>query len=198
MKKFLNIGHPRSGTGFTSKLFKSFGYDVGHEVLGADGISSWMFTVEENQFWGTGINRKNYEFEHLIMNIRKPLNIISSIFYTENNVPASYNLRAKYIDFTALNDIEKAVKSILEWYKIIQYQNPELILKVDNNPEETLYYYLRYQLKENTKAPTNKLPTNINARRHAQLSYQDITNKCNNQLVKEYKFFCDFYGYAYD
>ena len=198
MRKFLNIGHPRSGTGFTSKLFKSFDYDVGHEVLGEDGISSWMFAVEENQFWGPGINRENYEFEHLIMNIRKPLNIISSIFYTENNVPASYNLRAKYIDFTTLNDIEKAVKSVLEWYKIIQNQNPELIIKVDDNPEKTVYYFLKYQLNENKKGLSNKLPTNINARSHVQLSYEDIKNKCNNQLVREYKFFCDFHGYSYD
>ncbi|SNY05901.1 hypothetical protein SAMN06265827_101172 [Orenia metallireducens] len=198
MRKFLNIGHPRSGTGFTSKLLKKFAYDVGHEVLGEDGISSWMFAVEEDQFWGPrGVNRKNYEFEHLIMNIRKPLDIISSVLYTENTVPVSYNLRAKYIDFTGLNEIEKAVKSVLGWYKIIQAQNPELILKVDANPEQTLYYYLRYQLEEDVEFPLETLPTNVNARKHSKLSYEEIKKNCTQELIIEYRFFCDFYGYSY-
>lgn len=198
MRKFLNIGHPRSGTGFISKLFKEFGYDVGHEVLDKDGISSWIFAVEEDQLWGqVGINRKDYEFEHLVMNIRKPLDIISSVLYTENTVLDSYNLRAEYIDFGGLNDIEKAVKSVLEWYKIIQWQGPELFIKVDDKPEDTLYYYLKYQLEENIELSSQRLPTNINTRKHPKLNYEDIKDHCNNDLLIEYKLFCTFYGYSY-
>lgn len=49
-RKFLILGHPRSGTGFMSILLQRYGYRVGHEWMMEDGISSWMLVVEDNKF----------------------------------------------------------------------------------------------------------------------------------------------------
>lgn len=41
------IGCPRSGTTFTSKVFRAAGIDVAHERQGADGVSDWREIVQE-------------------------------------------------------------------------------------------------------------------------------------------------------
>lgn len=40
-KSVFVIGCPRSGTKFTSKVFRSSGFDVGHERMGKSGTSDW-------------------------------------------------------------------------------------------------------------------------------------------------------------
>ena len=59
-KKFLCIGHPRCGTSSISQYLKYMGYDVCHENMGKDGISSWMLAVKSSDYpWGNiGIKYK--------------------------------------------------------------------------------------------------------------------------------------------
>jgi rhodanese-related sulfurtransferase len=45
-RPLLIAGHPRTGTGYAAALCRQLGVDVGHEKLGASGISSWMFAVD--------------------------------------------------------------------------------------------------------------------------------------------------------
>ncbi|MFK4998907.1 hypothetical protein ACI2OX_21260 [Bacillus sp. N9] len=80
-RKFLVLGHPRSGTGYMAYLLRQFGYGIGHERMGKDGISSWMFAVNDYQvFADQTLNKKNYTFDYTIMNLRHPIDIVSSTF----------------------------------------------------------------------------------------------------------------------
>lgn len=74
------IGCGRSGTTYTSKLFKAFGYSVGHEALGKHGISSWCLVPDTRQrCWGPSLRelaRLKLPFVH---QVRHPLKVIASI-----------------------------------------------------------------------------------------------------------------------
>ncbi|MDQ0200822.1 hypothetical protein [Neobacillus ginsengisoli] len=195
-RKFLVLGHPRSGTTFSAKLLRDFGYQVGHEAMKDDGISSWMFAVEDNQvFTSLGLNRKDYTFEYIIMNIRNPVDIITSTYFTENTSKKSMNYRKKYVNFEGLNKVEEAVKSVLEWYKLIEMQRPHLKLFIDKNPEEKLFHFLkRFDNKEGL-LPIKKIKKKINARKHPDLSLSFIKENCGEELFSELIHFCGLYDY---
>lgn len=192
-RKFLILGHPRSGTGFMSVLFQRFGYDVRHEVLGNDGISSWMFAVNDYQiFTDTSLNRKDFDFDHVIMVLRHPIDIISSTYYTENG---SFDFRNKHVNFAGLTDLEIAVKSVLDWYKIIESQSPVLKIRVDREPELELHQFLTSVENRHMEAPVEKIGR-VNARVHPSMEFSVIADQCGYDLVNELKAFCDLYQYS--
>lgn len=196
-RKFLILGHPRSGTGFMSILLQRYGYRVGHEWMMEDGISSWMFVVEDNQiFIDRTLNRKNFDFEYIIMNIRHPLDIVSSTYFTENTVKRSLNHRAKFVDMEGLNDVEQTVKSVLGWYRLIEMQRPHLIIHVDRNPEEKMFYFLkRFENYDRLSEPKPKLKKKINTRKHDKLTFSFLKENCRPELIEEFEDFCKLYGY---
>jgi len=72
MKEYLVTGFPRSGTTFTSDLMQAAGYDVRHEKMGADGISSYAWVNPEKRTLALS------EFRHRIHVVRDPLKAVSS------------------------------------------------------------------------------------------------------------------------
>ncbi|UOQ84350.1 hypothetical protein [Gracilibacillus salinarum] len=193
-KKFLVLGHPRSGTGFTAKLLRQFGYDIGHESMGADGISSWMLAVDDYQvFIDPKIRRPDFDFDYIIMCVRNPVDMISSVYYTENLSPYSLNFRKKYVNVDGLNNIEVAVKSVLEWYRLIEKQRPHLKLRIDRDPEVKLHAFLRRFVDPET-ATIAKLGK-VNTRKHNELSLDAIIEHCNPALREELRAFCHLYEY---
>lgn len=193
-KKFLVLGHPRSGTGFMSQLFFRFGLDVGHEMMCQDGISSWMFAVEENQVYtDESLNRKDFDFEHVIMVIRNPMDIICSTYWTENVGP-SLQFRQKYIDMDGLNLVERAVKSVLGWYKIIEEQKPAVTIYVDKDPERTLCDFLNAVEGRHFEMPPGATGV-VNAREHPSLPYEVVAQHCQPELLREMQDFCQFHQY---
>ncbi len=195
MKKFLVLGHPRSGTGYMATLFQRFGYDVSHEKMGKDGISSWMFAVEENQvFMDRSLNRKNYQFEHTLMTMRHPNDIVSSIYYTGDMKGRSLHYRQAYLPLENYQGIEKAVQSVVGWYALIEQQDPALIMYVDRQPAQQLAHFL--QMKEAKDYPLiPALNRKVNARKHADLSWEDIKHACHEQTWEAYRRFCNRQGY---
>ena len=192
-KKFLIVGHPRSGTGFMAKLLQSFGYDVRHEAMGKDGISSWMFAVKDYQPWTDKIlNRKDFEFKYLIMNLRNPLDIVSSTYFTEE---ASLPFRKKHLNIVGLNKLEIAVESVIKWYRLIEEQRPDLIIKVDQKPKEKLLYYLKRFEDETLILPDSNVSKKENSRKHPKLKFKDLRESCSNNIVERFADFCYLYNY---
>jgi hypothetical protein len=201
-KKFLILGHPRSGTGFMSKLMREYGFHIGHERMKSDGISSWMFTVNEEQVYGDqGIKRGDYNFTYLVMNLRHPIDIISSTYYTENNFNEktfkgkSFTFRKKYMDFTGLNELEIAVQSVLEWYRLIELQRPNLVICIDKNPEDKMYHFLKRHENITLSEPITPINQSINSRQHERVDFQTLKANCREELVEQLINFCHLYGY---
>lgn len=187
------MGHPRSGTGFMAELFQQFGYDVGHEKMGKDGISSWMFAVCDKQvFVDTTLNRKDYKFDYVITNVRHPIDIIASTYYTEGAKSLAY--RKKFVPLEGLNEIEMAAKSVLEWYKLIELQKPNLHISIDKSPEKHLLQFLR-KFEGNKVQPVKEKIRKVNERSHPDITFSFIQANCNKDIVLELVNFCGLYNY---
>ena len=142
-RKLLAIGHPRTGSGYTSALLKAYGLDIGHEKMGEDGIVSWMFTVYDlhNPFFLNKYAKSRYyvSFENIIMFVRDPLTAIPSIMRENSSSKVSYDFRVKHIlretniDLKQFdNDLERAIETYYLWSKMaIENNNPHLMIRVE-------------------------------------------------------------------
>jgi hypothetical protein len=113
--KILGIGHPRTGTGFTSKLLTAWGVNVGHEVLNADGIVAWQLIHSKGKYPFMTLPERP-EYSILIYTIRNPLYSIPSIVCTEDINKKSLNFRKKVLGFKIRkNPIETAIDSLIAY-----------------------------------------------------------------------------------
>ena len=208
-KEFLCIGHPRCGTGSMSFILKQMGYDVGHENMGINGVSSWMLAVEDiNYPWGNIRNKKRYYFKNIIQIIRNPFDAIPSIIlenkYSPNN--KSYNFRKKHIkrllninlpdininNETLINDIELAVKTFIYWNKICELCQPNTICKIEDISPLQKFNFRKKKI-DKTKKNSNKKYGG--KKYNKQIINKDLYEKINDELKEELKKFCRKYNY---
>ena len=79
MKKLLIIGCARSGTLFTSEALQKQGLDIGHEVMGADGMVSWFATFEDCCILPKEhLPSVSHTSFFILHQVRHPLRVISS------------------------------------------------------------------------------------------------------------------------
>ena len=211
-KKFLCIGHPRCGTTTISAYFSQMGYDVKHQNMGKDGVSSWMLAVNSNGYpWGNIQTRKKYYFENIIHIIRNPFDAIPSIILENKYSPGnkSYNFRKFHINketknelpkssllqesqLTVLEELELAIKTFLYWNKICDNQRPNVVCKIEDiKPIEK---FNKNNIKLNTiKKNCNKL---YNGKSYKKpVISNDIYNKIDDSLKKELIKFCNRHKY---
>ena len=147
-RDLLLIGHPRCGSGYMSKLLGYFGLDVRHERMGKQGISSWMFAVEDerNPFAldPLSVSRKNTHFASVVHFVRDPRTAVPSILRENLNSEKSYAFRRKHIleafgvDLDeAQSEVERALLSYLYWNKIIERQQVDLRVRVEEAEQAT-------------------------------------------------------------
>jgi hypothetical protein len=77
-KSTLITGCGRSGTKYISRVLSSGGLDIGHEIMGKDGIASWLLGVDADSVpWGP--RRRDFQFRTILHQVRHPLAVISSM-----------------------------------------------------------------------------------------------------------------------
>lgn len=134
-KLILGLGHPRTGTGHTSRLLKSWGLRVGHEYMDNHGIVAFQFVTEAlppmvaiNKY--PDIHREMWEFETIIYNLRNPLKSLPSIIFSENY---SLEWRGKWGNFEIKENIlTTGIESLLSWDKMIMSKKPDIIFRIEN------------------------------------------------------------------
>lgn len=156
MNKYIIIGCPRSGTGFASKFF-----NIGHEKINKNGISSWCL-INNPPLYGPTITEVKNIFPSIPIfhQIRRPIDTISS--------------------FMSMSD-----KAWVYFYKVLNL-NP-LDSKIKNGMEIYYQWNIRakeiseftYKLEEieqtfaNIKAYSNKKQ---NSRKHILYTENDFLN----------------------
>ncbi|NDY93938.1 glycosyltransferase family 25 protein [Ideonella livida] len=154
-RPLLISGHPRGGTGYAAALCRQLGLDVGHEKLGRDGISSWMFAVEaeDNPYAGDAVarSRRALAWQHLIQVVRDPATAAASVMRDSRYAPPSYAFRRAQIlrhlrvDLDRLpNPLEQALWSVTSWARILQAQQPALVMRLEDG-QEALRSFLQAQ-----------------------------------------------------
>lgn len=168
-RELLILGHPRSGTGYMSALYKANGLDVGHEVLGLHGTSNWQFAVraERYPFDVDGVRRQDVTFKEIIHIIREPLAAINSTAFTEGG---SEIFRSQYIPLWG-NEFERAIMSYYGWNRIITAQRPTKVMAMERACE-----LLKFQ--------RNMPPANT--RQHANISEAEMQYRVNAKVWEYY------------
>lgn len=186
-KKLLIIGHPRSGTGYMSRLMSSFGLNVGHEKLKKNGISSWMLAVDEVPPYGDGTKFSDVAFDKIIRVVRHPILVISSSIETETK--ESFDFRSACTKpKDGLNQFESAIHILLEWDNFIKSRRPDITIHAECAVVE-LSEFLGY-------LPNNKLPPkDINKRDHGVFDWKEIKKSISSDFVDRIEMYANEYGY---
>ena len=139
---FLICSHPRSGSGYVTKVFKKYDIQIGHEKMGSDGMSSWLHSAYDYNVpifkRGEDIAPSRYILKpkYLIMLIRDPMLAIPSIMLENKNLMSfryrRYHILKNFdIDIERYkSNFEKAVASYVYWNMLIQNQNPTYHIKL--------------------------------------------------------------------
>jgi len=211
-RPILAIGHPRCGSRYTSELLSACGLDVGHEKMGKDGISSWMFAVEDESPWARNPlarSRKHKFFEHIVHFVRDPRTAIPSIVRENRHSDKSYVFRRKHIlsafgvDLDAAgSEVERATMSYLYWNKLVEAQPIDLTVRVEDAEESVLRSLKDWRLVAPDRGVAAAPPKNVNTNKLYQgalpdrvtLSQADWANVADD-LKSELNEACARYGY---
>lgn len=143
MIKILGVGHPRTGTGFTSKVFRLWGLDVGHEKLKKDGVVAWQLINETGPYPYILDLETRPLYEHLVYNIRNPRDSLPSIVYTENIKELSFDYRNSFYQnrMTSDHPVENAILSIIEYDNIVKSMSPSIVYRIEDQKEDLFKYF---------------------------------------------------------
>ena len=196
-KTILGLGHPRTGTGYTSKLLQSWGLNIGHEWMKEDGIVAWqlinpigpwpyMGEIQTPQYY--------YNFKHIIYNVRDPYTSIPSIVYTEDDKPESVRFRRSLGVGFGLNPVENAIKSIIFYDNIVSHIKNLFTYRIEDQSLD-LYVFLSSQ---NLPVTYNNqhINTKANERSHKDIkSLENYLHKVDPYYKQKLNEYCDKYQY---
>jgi hypothetical protein len=140
----LGVGLPRSGTGYTHLLLKSFGLDVGHEQVRPDGCIDWQLSLRSKlkKPYGDG-TLLNFERGLVIRNARNPIDMIPSFITRVIRIKPAIEYIKNTLDLNlgGLSEIESCVETMYAFENIMEFWNPDYIFKVESDPYR-LYNFL--------------------------------------------------------
>lgn len=189
--KVVGIGHPRTGTGFTAKLLRSWGLDVGHETLRKDGIVAWQLIKSTGKYPFLKLPfRPSHDV--LVYCVRNPRFSIPSIVYTENINRKSFLFRKKILGFKDRknNPIETAIDSLVFFNQKAVSLNP-IIFRIEQDRDK-----LFYKLSEHFNLDPSSYNEIYNQRKHGNFKnlidqFGDVSMRYKTALNN----FCDQYNY---
>lgn len=196
-KLILGIGHPRTGTKFTSELLRSWGLNVGHEYTAPDGIVAWQFTVKDKEipifaFLQKNLYREQYEYETIIYNVRNPLYSLPSIANTEK---PSLNYRKKFIEITDDNILSQAIQSLIEWDKLVRKNDIDIIFRIEDQ-QKYLFDELINKIDKKINYTERQFYVIHNSRKHKGWEeLKDLIKNTPEKLLEDLNDYCIRYGY---
>ena len=191
--EILGVAHPRTGTAFTSKLCQLWGLDVGHEKAGKDGLVSWMLSKPHGPYPWNPEYENRPEYNHLIYNVRNPLDSLPSIIWTEDGRPTSLNFRKHWLKFSDSHKIERAIDSLIGFHENIMELNPNVVYKVETEQKKLFDYlsqhyditYVQHNVKENSRqSAERRMPGLQELIKRFGVPSQNHMNRLNNLCVE--------------
>lgn len=177
-RKILVVGHPRTGTGYSASILRQMGLDIGHEKSGKDGLSSWMFAAEADEYPYAqdriSRSRKMLHWDLLLLPVRDIATAIPSIMRDSIRARPSYDFRREHI-LKALdidldnyaNDFERAVVSLICWVRMILAMQPDLWFRIEDG-HGTLEKFLAARGLVQPAAVPELDTSPVNAEKHYQ------------------------------
>ena len=150
-KRLLVIGYPCTGLRYMSELLGAYGLDIGYEAMGRDGIASWRFTVYDlhNPYYSDKYAKSRYfsAFEHTLLVTMDPKSVIPRIVAENKEATESCSFRARHIKskfgvdlYDVGNDTERAIESYYFWIKLGLLNEPDFVIRVEEDEEKLTQY----------------------------------------------------------
>jgi len=197
-KLILGLGHPRTGTGHTARIIKTWGLRVSHEGMDLHGIVAWQF-VPDSPPPLIAINREPklfrdmYVYDVIVYNVRDPYFSLPSIAYSELY---SLKWRSLWGNFEIKSNIlTMAIESLLSWDEMIINKNPNIIYRIEDQ-DEYLYSELKKLFPDIVQWNDLEINKVHNSRPHdgwdkLQTYIQDVPT----HLLKKLNDYAEKYGY---
>lgn len=157
--KILGLGHPRTGTGYVTKLLNLWGMDVGHEISRPDGTVAWPLIRDRfdplyshsalgyhfaKLFQDYGYKRPDSDV--LIYNTRDPRHTIPSMVYTVWEQGSEANRIMRDLGWTpSANPIDQSIDSICLFDDVIRKLKPDIYYRIED-PDKELWEQLNSKL----------------------------------------------------
>lgn len=185
------VGCGRSGTTYTSKLFLSYGYKIGHERLLIHGISSWLLLAKSKQvIWGPSMEEIKVLNLPIVHQIRHPLQVVSSL-----QSSSSISMRFIQIELDLIDTSSHLFIAMNYWYYwniraegVAQYTYR--VEDLDDAIAE-LFKIGGFTIKSRQ---WNEPKKNTNTRKHTDLTWEDLERE-DKELTKKIKELATKYGY---
>ena len=120
-KQFVIIGCPRSATGYASKFFQHNGLQVGHEILGKHGISSWCIVPGgDHKLFGPSFNEviQKCPENKIYHQVRNPVDTINSLMTISKQ---SMDYIASFISLPeTYTKLQKCMLIWMEWNRMAE------------------------------------------------------------------------------
>lgn len=190
--RIMIIGCGRSGTTFTSKLFKAHGFSVGHERLLQHGISSWLLVSNQDT---VHIGPSYSEIKDLglpvVHQVRHPIKAIASFLSTGHK---SWEFIANEIPIDYDND-NKVLRGMKYWYywNLMAEKKATFTYQVEKL-DEVFPELLRIGQFPVSFAKGEEVAKTTNTRPHSILNWDDLKNE-NIELTNKIIDLAKRYGY---
>ncbi len=170
------IGIPRGGTGYMAHALGRFGIDVGHEAIGADGISSWMFAVGDVDLpFGAAGHARNSRFvfaDTVIAVVRTaPQAVFATQIENAKNIQ-SYAFRRRWIkrlldiDLDSFGtDFDRALAAYVFWYRLVMLRGPVAFVCLERAAQDLARLFAARLLPERRTPEAAELGAVVNARK---------------------------------
>jgi hypothetical protein len=212
-RALLLVGHPRCGTGYAASLCRQLGVDIGHERVGAAGISSWMFAVDAdvNPYALDEVSRtrRSLVWTWLVMPVRDLSHAAGSVVRDSTHAPPSYSFRRDHIlrelgiDLDAwASPLARAVWSVTSWCRIVMRQSPDLVFRIEDGQERLRTFLIEKGLAAETVNQTELDTVPVNADkpykgvRHAKPQFDAADWAALDHLTRqEVRWYAQEFGY---
>lgn len=201
-KKILIIGCGRSGTKFISRLLTEIGLEMGHEKMMRDGLSNWYFTptsTEHRQPIGAKIKFDEFEYGHILHQVRNPLDTIAS---AQTFMDESWSFISKFIPIDFDRPIAyRCMQYWLFWNRLAQ-ENSEWTYRVEDFENQFDSFCAKIQRPEFITQRSHQIISNSNKQvntrkgRYKKLTLEDLNRLCP-QLTKQIIQDAIEYGYEF-
>ena len=189
-KLILGLGHPRTGTGYTSALLRKWGIDAGHEVLRFHGTVDWSLVTGKKSMWQE-VSIQDYNWQHLIYCLRNPKESIPSIVYTESS---TRSFRQQFGVEANENPVIEAINSICKWDELITNLNPDISYRIEDEGR-ILFEYL---IENKTGAVWNPDILNVRSNTREHPGWEEMINEFGEipeKYLEKINEYCKKYGY---
>lgn len=164
---FLITGSGRSGSKYISTALRQCGLDVGHERLGHDGIVSSYYCFDASSYPGHHPVPRPH-FDLILHQVRHPLRSIASI-----TTGHSWRWTCQFLPVTPSAPLLR--RACHNWLVFNEHAERQAVLTYRIESLAEAWPDLQRLLDiEADYSVIADLPTNINTRRHRQVSWTDV------------------------